>query len=231
MQQLHRYTTRLLYQGYYTSFLCFISTHSLLRCTALCAVKAITTLDGKVQLEGAPSKLVVKFADQDKGARAAPAAAAPPSLFNPLMGYPGMDPYGQLVNPYYPFAQPAASTAVPGTPLGSNKEGPPGANLFIFHVPNDWNDTILYTTFGRFGNLVSCKVITDKATNLSKGYGMVVFDIYWDKHPYCLLIGFVSYDTVESAQAAIANLNGTSLPGGKRLKVEVKGTTTRTRPY
>ena len=62
---------------------------------------------------------------------------------------------------------------------------------------------------------MSCKIITDKDTGESKGFG------------------FVSYESPESAQIAILNTNGMQLHGGKRLKVEVKAARAATagRPY
>jgi hypothetical protein len=69
-------------------------------------------------------------------------------------------------------------------------EGPPGANLFIYHLPRDLTDADLATLFAAFGNVVSAKVFVDKKTAESKGFG------------------FVSYDNVSSADAAIAAMNG-----------------------
>jgi CUG-BP- and ETR3-like factor len=182
------------------------------------AIKAIAALDKKIQLDGAPSQLVVQFASSGKDRN------PPAPQISPFAGlFPGMlDAYGQLGNPYaamLPGAMGAygalgfGGTPAAGSPIGSNKEGPPGANLFIFHVPNDWTDASLYSMFSPYGNLVSCKIQTDKSTGLSRGFG------------------FVSFDSPESAQLAIASTNGFQLQAGKRLKVEQKGTTTRRNPY
>ena len=67
-------------------------------------------------------------------------------------------------------------------------EGPSGANLFIYHLPRDLTDADLATLFAEFGNVVSAKVYVDKKTAESKGFG------------------FVSYDVVHSAEAAIAEM-------------------------
>jgi len=83
------------------------------------------------------------------------------------------------------------------------KEGPPGANLFIYHLPHDLTDADLATAFAPFGNVISAKVYVDKFTGESKGFG------------------FVSYDSVTSADAAIEQMNGFQI-GTKRLKVQHK---------
>jgi len=83
------------------------------------------------------------------------------------------------------------------------QEGPPGANLFIYHLPHDLTDADLATVFDHFGNVISAKVYVDKYTGESKGFG------------------FVSYDNVDSANAAIEQMNGFQI-GNKRLKVQHK---------
>jgi RNA recognition motif-containing protein len=82
-------------------------------------------------------------------------------------------------------------------------EGPSGANLFIYHLPRDLTNADLATLFSPFGNLVSAKVFVDKKTSESKGFG------------------FVSYEAVDSADAAISSMNGFQI-GSKRLKVQHK---------
>jgi RNA recognition motif-containing protein len=83
----------------------------------------------------------------------------------------------------------------------NRKLGPPGSNLFLFHLPNDMKDSELYNHFKNFGNIYSTRVMTEK-NGKSKG------------------IGFVSFDNPKSAQDAIEEMNGFEVRG-KRLKVEL----------
>ncbi|XP_077142839.1 CUGBP Elav-like family member 1 isoform X23 [Ranitomeya variabilis] len=121
------------------------------------------------------------------------AAAALPSLYNQSL-----------------LSQPGLGAA------GSQKEGmlsgPEGANLFIYHLPQEFGDQDILQMFMPFGNIVSAKVFIDKQTNLSKCFG------------------FVSYDNPVSAQAAIQSMNGFQI-GMKRLKVQLKRSKNDSKPY
>merc|ERR1712039_667916 len=81
--------------------------------------------------------------------------------------------------------------------------GPPGCNLFVFHLPDDWTDDDLHEYFCPHGNIVSAKVMKEIGTGRSRGFG------------------FVSYEDRISAATAIKKMQGYKILG-KRLKVEFK---------
>jgi CUG-BP- and ETR3-like factor len=83
-------------------------------------------------------------------------------------------------------------------------KGPPGSNLFVFHVPIEWSDHELHAHFAPYGNLLSARVARERETNRPKGFG------------------FVSFDNAASANAAVNSMNGFMVSNGKRLKVSIK---------
>lgn len=89
-----------------------------------------------------------------------------------------------------------------GDSTGSTASGPVGANLFVYHIPNSWDDGILRQHFEHFGNILSCRIQKDD-NGRPRGFG------------------FVSYDAPTGAQAAIAGMHGFPVEG-KWLKVQLK---------
>ena len=75
-------------------------------------------------------------------------------------------------------SEPANSIAINLITQGQYKQGPVGANLFIFHLPNEWSDLDLFYFFESFklGTIVSVRIMTDKQNGRSKGYGFVSYD-------------------------------------------------------
>ncbi|KAK1558290.1 hypothetical protein Q3G72_000787 [Acer saccharum] len=98
----------------------------------------------------------------------------------------------------------SATSSSAGTSSGGQVEGPPGANLFIYHIPQEFGDQELANAFQAFGRVLSAKVFVDKATGVSKCFG------------------FVSYDSPVAAQNAIGMMNGCQLSGSNSSFVEDK---------
>jgi polyadenylate-binding protein len=68
-------------------------------------------------------------------------------------------------------------------------------NIFVKNLNESIDNKQLYDTFSLFGNILSCKVVTDRETGNSKGYG------------------YVHYETAEAAHAAIDKLDGMLIDG------------------
>ncbi|KAL5744262.1 hypothetical protein ACOSQ2_027378 [Xanthoceras sorbifolium] len=100
----------------------------------------------------------------------------------------------------------AGVTSHPG--LGSNGVKPTkefdDTNLYIGYLPPTLDDDGLIRLFASFGDIVMAKVIKDRITGLSKGYG------------------FVKYSDVQMANNAITSMNGYRLEG-RTIAVRVAG--------
>ena len=68
-------------------------------------------------------------------------------------------------------------------------------NVFVKNLDPEIDSKDLYDTFSIFGNIISCKVVSDQQTGKSKGFG------------------FVHFETAESAAEAIAKVNGNVISG------------------
>ena len=75
-------------------------------------------------------------------------------------------------------------------------------NIFVKNLQENIDNKQLYDTFSLFGNILSCKVVCDKETGKSKGYG------------------YVHYETNEAAANAIEKLDG-MLIDGKEVQVGI----------
>jgi len=211
------------------------------------ALKAIENLHNNIVMDGSARPLIVKFADtkQQKQARHTrniqrehmrfmgnavpggypgfqvppPAMGMGPPPSGPPHQYPPMPQISGPPQPHHPYMYPPPPFGHPGAahppfpfqggrddmraPDPRPREGPAGANLFIYHLPHDFTDADLASAFNPFGNVISAKVYVDRYTGESKGFG------------------FVSYDSVISAESAIEQMNGFQI-GNKRLKVQHK---------
>eukprot|EP01035_Chromulina_nebulosa_P017319 gene17319-22860_t len=75
-------------------------------------------------------------------------------------------------------------------------------NLIINYLPHDMKDSELRDLFNEHGDIIMCKIVREKVTKRSLGYG------------------FVKYLTEEQAQDAITKKHGLQL-GNKKLKVAI----------
>ncbi|KAM7499516.1 hypothetical protein LguiA_023930 [Lonicera macranthoides] len=102
----------------------------------------------------------------------------------------------------------AASASVSQAGLGASVVKPmkdyDETNLYIGYLPPTLDDDGLIRLFSAFGEIVMAKVIKDRITGLSKGYG------------------FVKYSDVQQANSAIAGMNGHRLDG-RTIAVRVAG--------
>src|SRR5690349_19395138 len=70
-----------------------------------------------------------------------------------------------------------------------------GSNLYVGNLPYSANDETLHQRFSEFGTVKSAKVMMDRDSGRSKGFG------------------FVEMESDAEAQAAIRGMNGQSLDG------------------
>jgi RNA recognition motif-containing protein len=75
-----------------------------------------------------------------------------------------------------------------------------GKRLFLGNLPHSTTEDSLKEAFSQFGIVESVKIITDKVTCQSKGFG------------------FLEMATIQGAVSAIAKMHG-SVMGGRELKV------------
>lgn len=212
------------------------------------AVQAIAALHEIFTDEGAPRPLNVKFADNQSSTSRRDAQAAQKGqlqmalnqqmqlgslmgmqgfpmqygagMFQGMQGMQAMPavqqaqqaqygqyaqfPQAQQASMYGGMQQLGAGAAAAGYGrMQKEARGPPGANLFVYNIPESFGDGDLATLFGHFGGILSTRVFTDKTTGMPRGFG------------------FVSYNTPQAAEQAIAAMNGFEV-GGKRLKVTHK---------
>lgn len=103
-----------------------------------------------------------------------------------------------------------------GGPPGLGARGPPGprpdddlppeCKLYVGNLPPDADEAFLHQEFARFGHILSARIITDRDSGRSRGYG------------------FVNYADPEAARGAQQAMNGfTGLEGGRPLIVRSSG--------
>ncbi|KAL6006210.1 Splicing factor 1 [Asimina triloba] len=122
---------------------------------------------------------------------------------NPSLALPGSSGLGS--NPPWATNNSAGGASQAGLTNGAKavKEHD-DTNLYIGYLPPTLDDDALIRLFSPFGEIVMAKVIKDRVTGLSKGYG------------------FVKYADVSQANQAIASMNGYRLEG-RVIAVRVAG--------
>lgn len=153
------------------------------------------------------------------GAAPPPPPGAPPPGVVPVRAFaglggmssplPSLAPLGAAQMTAAAFAATANKNAQTAAEHSSGKEprptgssGPAGSNLFVYHIPNSWDDAIFRQHFEHFGTVLSCKVQTDP-DGRPRGFG------------------FCSFSAPDGAQAAISAMHGFPVDG-KHLKVQLK---------
>jgi len=181
------------------------------------AESAITAINGKV-IPGATQPLLVKYANPPKTNTPA-AQNSSATTMNTIYNLAAL---ARKVNP---LMQAGASTATGGggpirstsmlpsmrfNPVSVNSSVPHSLTpitacatcLFVYNIPEDSDDRILYRLFGPFGAITSVKVIKDQSGK-------------------CKRFGFVNMVNFEEAVNAISALNGLEYEG-KQLQVSIK---------
>ena len=77
------------------------------------------------------------------------------------------------------------------------------SNLIVNYLPSGFDEKDLDEMFCSYGSILSIKIVRDKSTGISMGFG------------------FVNFETNADAQAALTALNGTKLREDKIMKVSV----------
>lgn len=184
------------------------------------AEQAMTTLNGTL-LPGASQPILVKFANQPKAGSNQPlstvGASAAISGISALTRRGGGAAYnpssagGPIRHTLAPNIRfnPVSAVAAAGMSLASvvgatpTPNGPQGYCVFVYNLPDNTQDSLLYQLFSPFGAITSVKVIKDNATQKCKRYG------------------FVNMLSYEEAYTAILSLNGFEVEG-RTLQVSFK---------
>lgn len=105
------------------------------------------------------------------------------------------------------------------------KDGPPGANLFIYGIPSDWTEVTLMRLCQEFGHIVGIRIpraSTETSPLLFNSLCSIsVIVVVSGLQRLNKGFGFVSYDRVESSERALNALSG-RLFLGKPLSIQFK---------
>lgn len=75
---------------------------------------------------------------------------------------------------FYVWCVPSSYLLVAGAPA-VGAPGGQGCHLFVCYMPNQWREQDMQVTFMPYGNMTECKIIRDRTTGESKGYGTCNF--------------------------------------------------------
>lgn len=184
------------------------------------AQMAIEALHNQIPL-GADGPIVVRLSDKEVRKSTTPshvrgqfrynpmAAAAPAAYGVSNVTVPGMPQYSmyQMPQGIYDtqadasgFGMYQTATAVP---VAAPHATPIAYCLFVYNLPSDADEGLMYRLFGPFGAISNVQVMREAGTQRCKGFG------------------FVHYLKLEDAQQAIISMNGYQL-GDKFMQVSFK---------
>jgi hypothetical protein len=110
----------------------------------------------------------------------------------------GIDPdLGETAEPAAPLPEVKLEDVVIGVAPQSRRQNFGPVKLFVGGLNPETTAAELRPAFAKFGELVDVAVVSDRATNRSRGFG------------------FVTYATSTAADAAIKELNGVELDGSR----------------
>lgn len=184
------------------------------------AESAIATLNGKL-LPASTQPILVKFANQGKtvggGGNQQPSVASTAAIVAlSRRGTPAFNPSGTGGGPmrhssmaanvrFNPVSITPGMSVAALTSMVANAapSASPGYCVFVYNLPEQTQDSLLYQLFSPYGAIASVKVIKDNATQKCKRYG------------------FVNMLNYEEACTAIISLNGVEIEG-RGLQVSFK---------
>lgn len=102
-----------------------------------------------------------------------------------------------------PVTPPGAMSGLAGG-KGAGRQAVPGTTVFIFHIPNHWDEAELERHFRHCGRMIQCVLQRKPESGESRGFG------------------FISFERPEGARKAVVAMNGFTTGAGKFLSVSYK---------
>eukprot|EP01068_Selenidium_serpulae_P012301 Selendium_serpulae@DN5795_c1_g1_i2.p1 len=173
---------------------------------------AIANLNGKFTMPNGSRAVEVRFAESKKSSTPTDRQTSGAHGWQEYFTHDGRPYYHNQArdktqwerpSEYFDFSHSNHIHNVAPNAVGAQTHGPPGANVFIFHIPGGWTEDDLIRNFAQYGQIVSARIATDRGSQRNRGFG------------------FVSYSDAGASLAAVEALNGYNVQG-KRLKVQIK---------